>query len=116
MADLQRKTENLCNGVNEYYFVAGTSNIAGRLSGNSGLAIPVDANTYYTVSTLETQTRYRVGIVDELPEYNESVTVLAKVQGDNTSNDLSIYSSTGKYLILNATDLTKCMINTGQTA
>ena len=109
--------KNLCDGVNTNYWVGATTNMTyGRSTGNTGLILPVDSNTNYTISTTETQARYRLGLGDEALELNGSSTIYDKVLKDGTADSITLNSGSHKYLIVNATDLTKIQIERGSIA
>jgi len=109
--------KNLCDGVNTNYWVGATTNMTyGRSTGNTGLILPVDSNTNYTISTTETQARYRLGLGDEALELNGSSTIYDKVLKDGTSDSVALNSGSHKCIVINATDLTKIQIERGSTA
>lgn len=107
--------KNLCDGINQEYWLTSTATGAGVSSGNSGLIIPIEQNTSYTISTTSSQSRYRVAFSDQTYQgiqfncYNGA-------NRDGTSDVITRNSENHKYLIVNATDLTKIQIEKGSTA
>lgn len=107
--------ENLCNGINQGYYLNFETSLCGLLSGNNGLIIPTTGGKY-TISTQINQTRYRVACINEKPIEDKTVTAYKGVNKDGTSNNITIDTSGYAYLIINATDLTKIKIERGSTA
>lgn len=110
------KSENLCDGINKKYWLSTTVLSAGMADGNSGLAIELKENTNYTISTQIIQERYRVALINTLPTSGIGIPCYNGVKKDGTEDNITISSNQYKYLILNATDLTKCQIVEGSTA
>ena len=110
------RSENLCDGINKKYWLSTTVLSAGMADGNSGLAIELKENTNYTISTQIIQERYRVALINTLPTSGTGIPCYNGVKKDGTKDNITISSSQYKYLILNATDLTKCQIVEGSTA
>lgn len=110
--------KNLCNPAEVTdIFLYNLADKAAYLSGNTSVVIPVEQNNSYTVSTTETQSRYRVAVCDSIPvQGGGDVTCYSGSNIDNTSNSVTINSGTHKYLIVNATDLSKIQIEKGSTA
>lgn len=108
--------KNLCNGVNQNYWLNAAANSAGRTTGNSGVGISVLANTDYTISTRVSQARYRAAFVDSLPTSNTGITTYSGQAKDGTSNSITINSGSHGYLIVNATSLTDIQIEIGSSA
>lgn len=110
------RSENLCDGINKKYWLSTTVLSVGMADGNSGLAIELKENTNYTISTQIIQERYRVALINTLPTSGTGIPCYNGVKKDGTKDNITISSSQYKYLILNATDLTKCQIVEGSTA
>ena len=110
------RSDNLCDGINKKYWLSTTVLSAGMADGNSGLAIELKENTNYTISTQIIQERYRVALINTLPTSGTGIPCYNGVKKDGTKDNITISSSQYKYLILNATDLTKCQIVEGSTA
>lgn len=106
---------NLCNGINQGYYLNFETYLCGLLSGNNGLIIPTTGGKY-TISTQINQTRYRVACINEKPIEGKTVTAYKGVTKDGTSNNITIDTSGYAYLIINATDLTKIKIEKGTKA
>lgn len=106
---------NLCNGINQGYYLNLKAYLCGLLSGNNGLIIPITGGKY-TISTQINQTRYRVACINEKPIEGKEVTAYKGVNKDGTSNNITIDTSGYAYLIINATDLTKIKIEKGTVA
>ena len=106
---------NLCNGINQGYYLNLKAYLCGLLSGNNGLIIPITGGKY-TISTQINQTRYRVACINEKPIEGKEVTAYEGVNKDGTSNNITIDTSGYAYLIINATDLTKIKIEKGTKA
>lgn len=107
--------KNLCNGVSQGYWLTSTAQNAGVSANDSGLIVAIQPNTNYTVSTTASQARYRVAFSDEI----YSGTTLVCYNGSNrdgTSATITSNSGSHKYLIVNATDLTKVQIEEGSSA
>ena len=110
--------KNLCDGVNQNYYLNNTATLCGVTQGNSGLVIETNGIENYTVSTKINQERYRVACSNSLPTGSgaQEVTVYNGVNKDNTSDDITINTSGYSYLIVNATDLSSIQIVEGDTA
>ena len=106
---------NLCNGINQGYYLNFETYLCGLLSENNGLIIPITGGKY-TISTQINQTRYRVACINEKPIEGKTVTAYKGVNKDGTSNNITIDTSGYAYLIINATDLTKIKIEKGSKA
>lgn len=109
-------SNNLCTGVNSNYYLNNGSTIAGRAVNNTGLIVPVEHNKSYTVSTTETQARYRIALIDTELEIGDSDTAYSGMQSEGTADTMTINSGSHNYLVINATDLSKIMCNEGTTA
>lgn len=109
---------NLCNGISQSYYLNNTATLCGITQGNSGLIIETNGIENYTVSTKINQERYRVACSNSLPTGSgtKEVTVYNGVNKDNTSDDITINTSSYSYLIVNATDLSSIQIVEGDTA
>lgn len=106
---------NLCNGVNQEYYLNIYADLCGVISGNTGLIIPITEEKY-TISTQISQARYRAACIKEKPIENSSVKAYNGVNKDKTSDNITINTSGYAYLIINATDLTKIKIEKGTVA
>ena len=106
--------ENLCDKVNQHAFINIAADACGTNNGDSGLYIPVNGGKY-TISTINTQSRYRVGCVDNIPSQTTQ-TVYGGVNKDNTSASITIDTTGHNYLVVNAVDLTKIQIEKGERA
>ena len=106
---------NLCNGINQEYYLNIYADLCGVISGNTGLIIPITEEKY-TISTQISQARYRVACIKEKPIENSSVKAYNGVNKDKTSDNITINTSGYAYLIINATDLTKIKIEKGTVA
>ena len=103
--------ENLCNGINQGYWLNQAANSCGKSTYDSGLVVEVNGGNY-TISTSASQTRYRVACLTSLPDSSQ-VSSYNGVNKDNTSNSITIDTTGYNYLIVNATDLTKIQIEQG---
>lgn len=109
--------KNLCPDTSEGYWVGSGGTNAGRTANDSGVAIPVQPNTYYTVSTTTTQARYRCAWADATTTIGgASLTTTLFFSADNTSGTHTASSGSHKYLIINATDLSAVQLELGSTA
>ncbi len=110
-----KKGKNLCNGINQHYFLTTATNTCNTTTNDTGLAIPVKKGTY-TISTKTTQARYRVAFVNSFPT-GDSVTAYSGVNKDGTNESITIENSNNyKYLIVNATDLSSILVEPGSKA
>lgn len=108
--------ENLCDGINQEYWLNTTTLIAGKLSGNTGLIIPVDGVSKYTISTKIVQTRYRVACIDTEISSDGIETAYNGQSQDNTNNSITIDTTGHNYLLVNATSLENIKIEKGTKA
>lgn len=106
--------ENLCNGINQGYWLNQAANSCGKSTYDSGLVVAVNGGNY-TISTSASQTRYRVACLTSLPDSSQ-VSSYNGVNKDNTSDSITINTTGYNYLIVNATDLTKIQIEYGSKA
>ena len=114
---LINKNKNLCDGINQNYYLNNDLNIYGKVTGNSGLAIDVQDKSYVTVSTKITQNRYRIACTNKLLQEEKATTVAYRgVQKDNTSATITINTTGYNYLIINATDLGSILAEDGSVA
>lgn len=114
---LNIKGKNLCDGINQNYYLNNDLNICGKVTGNSGLAIDVQDKSYVTVSTKITQNRYRIACINSLLQKEKATTVAYRgVRKDNTSATVTIDTTGYKYLIINATDLSSILVENGSVA
>ena len=114
---LNIRGKNLCDGVNQNYYLTNNVDICGKVTGNSGLAIDVQDKSYVTISTKITQDRYRIACTNSLLQEEKATTVAYRgVQKDNTSATVTINTTGYKYLIINATDLSSILVENGSVA
>lgn len=114
---LNIKGKNLCNGINQNYYLSNNVDICGKVTGNSGLAIDVQDKVYVTVSTKITQDRYRIACINSLLQEEKATTVAYRgVKKDNTSATVTIDTTGYKYLIINATNLSSILVEDGSVA
>lgn len=114
---LNIRGKNLCDGINQNYYLNNDVNICGKLTGNSGLAIDVQDKSHVTVSTKITQNRYRIACTNKLLQEEKDTTVAYRgVQKDNTSATITINTTGYNYLIINATDLGSILAEDGSVA
>ena len=108
--------KNLCDGISQGYYINGARNVYGRTNGaDSGVAIPISANTY-TISTTKTQERFRVACANSVLSVDTNATCYNGMSADGTSNKLTIDCTGYSYLIVNATDLTAIQVEQGTQA
>lgn len=108
--------KNLCNGINQNYFINANATSTGVASGNSGLLIKTDGISSYTISTKVLQTRFRAGVSENIPTSVRGITLYNGQAKDGTNNSITINSNGYDYLIVNATDLTNIQIEKGSSA
>lgn len=114
---LNIRGKNLCDGINQNYYISNNVDICGKVTGNSGLAIDVQDKAYVTVSTKITQDRYRIACINSLLQEEKATTVAYRgVKKDNTSATVTIDTTGYKYLIINATDLSSILVEDGSVA
>ena len=114
---LNIRGKNLCDGINQNYYLNNNLNICGKVTDNSGLAIDVQDKSYITVSTKITQNRYRIACTNKLLQEEKATTVAYRgVQKDNTSATITINTTGYNYLIINATDLGSILAEDGSVA
>ena len=106
--------KNLCNGINQNYYLNAATTNAGNIVGNSGLVIEGKGKTY-TISTTKVQERMRAACINELPVGSAVVTAYLGQHKDNTSNSITINTNGYKYLVINITDLSAVQIEEGST-
>ena len=109
---------NLCNGVNQSYYINTNTNLCGLSPENTGLSIETNGIQNFTISTNYQQARYRVACANALPSGAGSleVTVYNGVNKDGTSDNITINTNGYSYLIINATDLSNIQIVEGTEA
>lgn len=114
---LNIRGKNLCDGINQNYYLTNNVDICGKVTGSSGLAIDVQDKSYVTISTKITQDRYRIACTNSLLQEEKATTVAYRgVQKDNTSATVTINTTGYKYLIINATDLSSILVENGSVA
>ena len=114
---LNIKGKNLCDGINQNYYLNNDVNICGKTTGDSGLVIDVQDKAYVTVSTKIIQERYRIACVNILPQDEKNIVVAYRgVKKDNTSATVTANTTGYKYLIINATDLSSILVEAGSVA
>ena len=102
------QNKNYNNGINQLAYLNVAVNNCGILSGNSGLYIKVNGGNY-TISTKNSQERYRVACV--INEPSEIVQIAYNgVNKDGTSDNITINTTGYNYLVVNATDLSVIQI------
>lgn len=104
---------NLCNGINQNYYLNNDVNTIGNNSGDTGLVISTNGATTFTILSNISQTRYRVACVNELPTDNQRVTAYNGKNLDGTNQSVNIDTTNYKYLVVNATDLNAIQITKG---
>lgn len=108
--------KNLNNGINQYYFITQAATNCGTTFGDSGIAIKINGKTSFTISTKSTQTRYRVGCVNDLPSSSAATTTVYNgVNKDGTSDSVTINTTGYTYLVVNATNLNDIQVELGST-
>lgn len=110
---IQTTSKNLCNGINQNYYLNIAVNNSGVASSNSGLIIKVDGKSEYTISTKITQERFRIACLNVLPIGSTKVDAYNGVNKDGTSESIIIDTTGYKYLVVNATDLTQIQVEKG---
>lgn len=114
---LNIRGKNLCDGINQNYYISNNVDICEKVTGNSGLAIDVQDKAYVTVSTKITQNRYRIACINSLLQEEKATTAAYRgVQKDNTSATVTINTTGYKYLIINATVLSSILVEYGSVA
>lgn len=110
--------KNLCDGVNQNYYLNNDGNLCGQNVGDSGLAINVSQYSQLTVSTQSIQERYRVGCVDSLPTGSDfsTIPVFNGVNKDGTNDSITVDTTDYNYLIVNATNLSVIQVEEGSVA
>lgn len=109
--------KNLCPGVSQGYYITTASTSFGRTATDNGLVIEVEENTDYTISTTDTQARYRIAFTNTLLSIGDSSSdVYNALTKDGTKENITRNSGTYKYLIVNATDLSKIQVEKGPIA
>ena len=108
--------KNLCDGINQNYYLNTACNKSGKGSGDTGLAISTNGATKFTVSTKITQSRFRVACTNELPTDDFAINVYNGLNHDGKNQSMTIDTTGYKYLIVNATDLNEIMIEQGSVA
>lgn len=110
--------KNLCDGVNQNYYLNNKVNLCGQNVGDSGLAINVSQYSQLTVSTQSIQERYRVGCVDSLPTGSDfsTIPVFNGVNKDGTNDSITVDTTDYNYLIVNATNLSVIQVEEGSVA
>lgn len=107
--------KNLCDGISQGYWLTSAATNAGVSSGDTGLIIPIEQNTSYTISTTSSQSRYRIAFSDQTYQGSQ-FNCYSGTNRDGTSDAITKNSENHKYLIVNATDLTRIQIEKGSTA
>lgn len=113
---IKKLGKNLCDGINQNYYLYTNAKICGFNINNSGLIINVEKGQNYTISTLVIQERYRVACLNDIPLNFTGVTAYKGTNQDNTDNSITIDTTGYKYLVVNATDLNSIFIEQGDTA
>lgn len=108
--------KNLCNGVSQGLWISSTDFSYGKSTTDSGLCIPVDGISSYTISSNITQEQYRVGFTTQNPLIVTSGSCYKHSVADGTNSTITISSVGYKYLIVNATDLSSIQIEKKDSA
>ena len=109
--------KNICNGISLGYYLTASGTSFGRTASDTGLVIEVKENTDYTISTTVTQERYRIAFTNTLLDVGGSSTdTYNALTKDGTKESITRNSGAYKYLIINATDLTKIQAEEGKVA
>lgn len=105
LGDIETLKYNITIPSNQNIYINGTATAYGVGGDNTGVAIPIQQNTTYTIKATSSLARYRVGTTTD---YSSSGGSLNNGQiKDNTSSEITINNTTDNYLIINATDLSK---------
>jgi hypothetical protein len=104
--------KNLNDGINDNFYI--TRNNFRYSGSDTGICIEVEEGNY-TISTIKSQTRYRVACSNSLPS-NTNQDCYNGVVKDGTSDNITINTTGYKYLLINCTDISSIMINEGSTA
>ena len=108
--------KNLCNGINQGFFINSITTLAGLTNGDTGLIIPTNGVNTYTIFTTDVQTRYRIACTNVIPTDKTGIAVFNGINKDGTNDTITINTTNYKYLIVNATDLSKIQIEQGSIA
>ena len=112
--EIEVRGKNLFDGVNLSYWINGTGTSAGRSTGDSGGIVDVSAYEKVTVSTTIAQARYRLAFISAPVAMNASTTAVNGVSLDTQSTSYTMtVPSDAKYLVINATDLSKIQVEKG---
>ena len=108
---------NLCDGINQNYFINGNVDLAGYNVNDTGVLIPTNGRTEFTISSKTMQARFRVAYTNEIPsEEGNTVRVYGGVSRDGKGGSITVDTTNYKYLIVNATDLTQIQVEEGSVA
>lgn len=108
--------KNLCNGVSQGLWISSTDFSYGKSTTDSGLCIPVDGISSYTISSNINQEQYRVGFTTQNPLIVTSGSCYKHSVADGTNSTITVSSVGYKYLIVNATDLSSIQIEKKDSA
>lgn len=109
--------KNLCSGISQGYFININGTSFGRTLADNGLVIKVEENNDYTISTTDTQARYRIAFTNTLLSIGGSSSdIYNALTKDGTKASITRNSGAYKYLIVNATDLSKIQVEKGSVA
>ena len=108
--------KNLCNGVSQGLWISSTDFSYGKSTTDSGLCIPVDGISSYTISSNINQEQYRVGFTAQNPLIVTSGSCYKHSVADGTNSTITVSSVGYKYLIVNATDLSSIQIEKKDSA
>lgn len=106
--------KNLNDGINDNFYITSTATGYKTSSNDNGVCIAL-INGTYTISTTETQARYRVACTNSLPSSTQQ-TCYNGVNRDGTSDNITIDTTGYQYLLINATDIKKIQIEKGNQA
>lgn len=109
--------KNLCSGISQGYFININGTSFGRTLADNGLVIKVEENNDYTISTTDTQASYRIAFTNTLLSIGGSSSdIYNALTKDGTKASITRNSGAYKYLIVNATDLSKIQVEKGSVA
>ena len=106
--------KNVFDGINREIFISAGANQCNTYTGNVGGYVIVNGGKY-TISTTETQSKYRVACINSIPS-STLATCYNGVNKDNTKDTITIDTGNYKYLLIYATDLSKIQVERGATA
>lgn len=111
---IKTSSKNFNDGINRQIFISANVNQCNIYTGNIGTYLKIPEETY-TISTSITQTKYRVACTNTIPG-SSLITCYNGVNKDNTKNNITINTQGYKYLLIDATDITKIQVEKDSTA